>query len=158
MKHFQIGTGHARSAGMLFTRLMLGIIIFWQGSGKIFTWTVPKVYTMFFKDFERTFLPQWLIWSTAYFTSYVEFLGGFLLIIGLFRKYALVLLGTCLIIVAFGHGLMEPIWNLEHIFPRSIFFLILVMAPQEWDTLNVDALLAKYKKNLKSPLGSSAPV
>ena len=30
-----------------------------QGFGKIFKFTVPKVYDMFFKDFETTFLPKW---------------------------------------------------------------------------------------------------
>jgi len=71
--------------------------------GKIFTYTVPKVYNMFFKDFETTFLPKWLIWATAYYTSYVEMIGGFLLIIGLFKKYAMYLLAVALLIVSFGH-------------------------------------------------------
>jgi uncharacterized membrane protein YphA (DoxX/SURF4 family) len=104
-----------QSHGMFFIRALLGIIFFMQGYGKIFTIGVGNVYSMFFKDFENTFLPKLLIVSTAYYTSYVEMIGGFLLIIGLFRKYAMYLLAIDLLIVSFGHGLMEPIWDLSHV-------------------------------------------
>ena len=95
----------SRAVAVLFARALLGIIFLMQGYGKVFTFTVPKVYDMFFKDFEKTFLPKWLIWGTAYYTSYVELICGFLLIIGLFRKYALCLLAVDLLVVSFGHGL-----------------------------------------------------
>ena len=83
-----------RNAGMFFIRVLLGIIFFMQGYGKIFTMGIHKVYESFFKDFENTVLPKWLIVSTAYYTSYVELIGGFLLIAGLFRKFAMYLLAT----------------------------------------------------------------
>ena len=114
-----------------------------QGYGKIFIYTVPKVYNMFFKDFEATFLPKWLIWCTAYYTSYVELICGFLLIMGLFRKYALYFLGVDLLIVSFGHGILEPIWDLQHVIPRAILLITLLLVPQQWDQWNAEALLAK---------------
>ncbi len=131
----------SRAAAMLFTRALLGIIFMMQGYGKVFTYTVPKLYNMFFKDFEKTFLPKWLIWATAYYTSYVEMICGFLLIIGLFRKYALYLLGVDLLLVSFGHGLMEPIWDLQHVIPRAILFITILLVPGQWDRWNVDELL-----------------
>ena len=133
----------SRAAGIFFTRALLGIILIMQGYGKIFTYTVPKVYNMFFKDFEATFLPKWLIWCTAYCTSYVELICGFLLIIGLFREYALYFLGVDLLIVSFGHGILEPIWDLQHVIPRAILLITLLLTPQQWDQWNVDALFAK---------------
>ena len=129
--------------GIFFIRLLLGIIFLMQGYGKIFTIGVPGVYEMFFKVFENTFLPKWLILSTAYYTSYVEMIGGFLLIIGLFRKYAMYLLAVDLLIVSFGHGLMEPIWDLSHVIPRAILLAALFLLPQEWDKWNVDSLIKK---------------
>ena len=81
---------------------------------------VAQVYERFFKEFESTILPKWLIVSTAYYTSYVELIGGFLLIIGLFRKQAIYLLALDLLIVSFGHGFMEPIWDLSHVIPRAV--------------------------------------
>ena len=112
-----------------------------QGYGKIFMFTVPKLYNMFFAPFERTFLPGWLIWGTAYYTTYVELICGFLLIIGLFRKYALYLLAIDLLIVSFGHGLLEPIWDLQHVMPRAILLIVILVAPMEWDRWNLDELL-----------------
>ena len=116
-----------------------------QGYGKVFTFTVPKVYDMFFKVFEATWLPKWLIWGTAYYTSYAELICGFLLIIGLFRKYALYLLGIDLLIVSYGHGLMEPIWDLQHVIPRAILLIILLMVPEEWDRWHADIVLKNIK-------------
>src|SRR6266487_2601662 len=133
----------AKAAGILFTRMLPGIIFFMQGFGKIFTYTVPKVYNMFFKDFETTFLPKWLIWATAYYTSYVEMIGGFLLIIGLFKKYAMYLPAVDLLIVSFGHGLMEPIWDLSHVMPRAILLITLFFVPREWDRWHADKLFKK---------------
>jgi uncharacterized membrane protein YphA (DoxX/SURF4 family) len=130
-----------RAAGMLFIRALLGIIFFMQGWGKVFTWTIPKVYAMFFRDFEKSFLPKWVIWATAYYTSWVELLGGLLLIIGLFKKYAIFLLAFDLLIVSFGHGLMETIWDLQHVFPRAALLILLMLLPQHWDRWNADSLM-----------------
>ena len=133
----------SRAAGIFFTRALLGIIFFMQGFGKVFTFTVPKVYELFFKDFENTFLPRWLIWGAAYYTSYVEMVCGFLLIIGLFRKWAMYLLCADLLVVSFGHGLMEPIWDLSHVMPRAILLITLLLVPQEWDLWNGDRILKR---------------
>jgi len=131
----------SKAFAVLFTRALLGIILIMQGYGKIFTYTIPVVYRMFFKDFEKTFLPNWLIWATAYYTSYVELICGFLLIAGLFRKYALYLLGTDLLIVSFGHGLLEPIWDLQHVIPRAALLIAILVLPSQWDRWNLDNLL-----------------
>ena len=136
-------TSETRAAGIFFTRALLGIIFLMQGYGKIFTFTVPKLYDMFFKDFESTFLPKWLIWFTAYYTSYVEMICGLLLLVGLFRKYALYLLCIDLLMVSYGHGLMEPIWDLQHVTPRAILLIALLLAPQEWDQWNADRLIKR---------------
>jgi uncharacterized membrane protein YphA (DoxX/SURF4 family) len=132
--------GASRAAGILFIRALLGIIFLMQGFGKVFTFGVPKVYGMFFKDFRATFLPNWVIWATAYYTSYVELICGFLLLIGLFRKCCLYLLAIDLVVVSFGHGLLEPIWDLSHVMPRAILLAALLLLPAEWDRWNVDRL------------------
>jgi putative oxidoreductase len=85
-----------------------------------------------------------MIWCTAYYTSYTELICGFLLIIGLFRKYTLYLLAIDLLIVSFGHGLMEHIWDLQHVMPRAILLIILLLVPQEWDLWHADIVFKKY--------------
>lgn len=135
-------TSSLRASGLLFTRALLGVIFLMQGFGKIFTFTVPVVYSKFFKDFEATFLPKWLIWATAYYTSYIELIGGLFLIFGLFRQWTLYLLAIDLVVVAFGHGLLEPIWDLSHVMPRTLLLLVLFFLPAEWDRYRVPILLS----------------
>ena len=136
----------SRAAAVLFARALLGTIFMMQGYGKIFTYTVSKVYDLFFRDFEKTFLPKWLIVTTAYYTSYVELICGFLLIIGLFKKCAAYLLAIDLFIVSFGHGLLEPIWDLQHVIPRAILLLITLLIPSQWDKWNADVLYQAANK------------
>jgi uncharacterized membrane protein YphA (DoxX/SURF4 family) len=131
-----------RAAGLLFLRLLLGVIFLMQGYGKIFTIGVGKLYGMFFASYEAM-LPKWLLWSTAYYTSYIELIGGALLIVGLCRRRVLYLLALCLVIVSFGHGLAEPIWDLQHLFPRAVLLGALLLLPAEWDRWCADGLLRK---------------
>jgi len=130
-----------RPAGMLFVRVLLGLIFFMQGYGKIFTMGVSNVYDRFFKEFETTIIPKWMILATAYYTSWVEFLCGFLLITGLFRTAAMFILALDLLIVSFGHGLMEPIWDLSHVIPRAILLSALFLLPADWDDWRADKWL-----------------
>jgi putative oxidoreductase len=127
-------------------RLVLGFIFLMQGFGKVFTWGVEKVYHMdFFYDTYKDLLPEVVIRATAYYTSYVELIAGFLVVIGLKRDYALYALASVLVIVTFGHGLAEPIWDLSHVMPRTILLVALLILPEEWDKFTLDHLL-KYKK------------
>ena len=87
----------SRSAGLFFLRTLLGLIFLMQGFGKVFTWGVSGVYQNAFGGFENTWIPEFLLQATAYFTSYAELLGGLLLVLGLFRHTAYLLLGLVLL-------------------------------------------------------------
>ena len=127
-------------------RLVLGFIFFMQGFGKVFTWGIDKVYHMdFFYDTYKDLLPGPVILFTAYYTSYVELIGGFLVVIGLKRDYALYALASVLVIVTFGHGLAEPIWDLSHVMPRTILLVALLLLPSQWDVFSLDHLIAKRR-------------
>lgn len=136
-----------RIAGVFILRVILGLIFFMQGMGKVFKTGVQAIYENFFLgQFKDTFLPEFILKLTAYYTSYIEMICGFLLIIGLFRNYALYLLGSVLIIVSFGHGLVEPIWDLHHVIFRTILLVSLLLLPSEWDKLTADSLILRFKK------------
>jgi putative oxidoreductase len=134
---------------MLFLRCLLGVIFFWQGYGKCFDFGVENVYHNFFVSgmgLDQTFLPTWLLKATAYFTSFAELVGGALLILGFMRSYVYAMLGLVLLIVAFGHGVVEPIWDLQHVLFRAMLLLPLFFLPREWDRWNLDSLLFNSKK------------
>ena len=52
---------------------------------------------------------------------------------------------SVLVIVTFGHGLAEPIWNLSHVFPRTILLIALLILPREWDKISLDSILNSNK-------------
>ena len=125
-------------------RLILGLIFLMQGYGKVFNYGVENLYQMdFFHGTYKDLLPDFITRATAYFTSYAELIAGFLLTIGLFRDYALYTLGLVLVIVTFGHGLAEPIWDLSHVMYRTMLLLALLFLPKAWDKYSVDTLIGK---------------
>ena len=93
-----------------FARVLLGVIFLMQGIGKVFTWGLDGVYNSF-KPYEETFLPKFLVVFSAYYTSYVELIGGALLVIGLFKNYTLYALASVLLIVSFDHELTYASWG-----------------------------------------------
>ena len=122
-----------------------------QGFGKIFTWGVENVYNAdFFYGTYKDLLPDFIIHGTAYYTSYIELIGGLLLIVGLKTNYALYALASVLVIVTFGHGLAEPIWDLSHVMYRTILLATLLILPSEWDRFSIDHYIKKRPaSNLK---------
>ena len=128
---------------LLFARVLLGLIFGMQGLGKVFSIGVSNIYNGGFKSYEETFLPTFILKFAAYFTSYAEFVCGFLLILGLFRKQNYYILGTVLLIVSFGHGLQSPIWDLQHVMYRSILLIFLMMVPLKRDKFSLDHILFK---------------
>ena len=135
-----------KSIAVLTLRMVLGLIFLMQGFGKVFTWGVENVFKQdFFYGAYKDLLPDYLIYGTAYYTSYVELIGGFLLVIGLKSNYALYALASVLIVVTFGHGLAEPIWGLSHVVFRTVLLVALLLLPKEWDRFSVDHLILKKK-------------
>lgn len=133
-----------KSIAVLTIRLVLGLIFLLQGYGKVFKFGVDNVYKNFFREKYVDLLPDFLLQATAYYTSYIELIGGFLLVIGLFRDYALYALASVLVIVSFGHGLAEPIWDLSHVVYRLILLVALLLLPKAWDRFSVSSF---FKKN-----------
>ena len=134
-----------RSIGMLTIRLVLGFIFLMQGIGKVFKWGLENVYQNNFVDY-NTYFSTWFHYAVAYYTSYVELIGGVLLILGLWRDYALYALASVLVIVTFGHGLATPIWNMEHVIFRLILLVTILTLPKEWDIYRADNYLNKKRK------------
>jgi len=139
-----------KSIAVLTIRLILGFIFLMQGIGKVFKWGVENVYNMdFFYGTYKDLLPDFIIHATAYYTSYIELIAGLLVVVGLKRDYALYLLASVLVIVTFGHGLAEPIWNLSHVMYRTILLVTLLILPREWDKFSIDNIINNYSSASK---------
>lgn len=135
-----------RSVGVFTLRLLLGLLFLMQGYGKVFIFGVEQVYQNYFLAQYQDVLPLNVLRITAYYTSYAEIISGLLLLMGWKKNLAYYLLASVLIIVSFGHGLAEPIWNTQHVFVRAVFLIALLIIPNEWDKFSLDYWIKKLSK------------
>ncbi len=133
-----------QQVAVLIMRLLLGFIFFFQGFGKVFKFGLENVYKNFFLSSYSGLLPDFLLIFTAYYTSLVELVAGFFLILGYKRDYALYALASVLVIVTIGHGLKDPIWDLSHVMYRAILLLSLLLLPKGLDIFSIDGYI-NYK-------------
>jgi putative oxidoreductase len=131
------------SAATLIARLFLGALFFIQGYDKVIRIKMPGLVQTFRTELGRSSVPDWILIPAAWYTSYAEFIGGFLLITGLFKSYVLFALGLDLVLVAIAMGMVQPMWNMEFVFPRLLLLLFLLIIPQGYDYISLDFLLKK---------------
>lgn len=124
-------------------RVFLGFLFFFQGYDAVFRVKIRNVIGVYEEDFSKKGIPRFLTFCATWFTTCTELICGALLILGLFECAALYLLGINLIIAAIGFGINTPMWDTRHVFPRLILILILLVIPQNWNTLSLDYLFFK---------------
>jgi len=129
----------------LLTRVLLGILFFIQGYDKIFNIKIVNVIETIRPAYHKMKLPGFIIVLSAWFTSYIEFTCGLLLIVGLLKYFSLYLLGIDLIIVSFGMSMINSVWNMELVFPRFLLLLFLLIYPAEYDVITLQHFLAHFK-------------
>lgn len=122
-------------------RVILGVLFFFQGYDKIFNVKMSGVISFFKEEARNKPFPGFLMTPSAYLTSYVEFIAGGLLILGLFKTWSLYLLGLDLILVCGAFSMLKPMWDMSYLFPRLILLAILLYLPAEWDVLTLDYFL-----------------
>src|SRR5574343_645983 len=84
----------------LILRLFCGVIFLFQGYDKLFKVKISGVIDAFRFEAQQKNIPSFALSLMAYYTSYCEFIGGLLLIVGLFKNYALLALGLDMVLVA----------------------------------------------------------
>jgi uncharacterized membrane protein YphA (DoxX/SURF4 family) len=135
-----------RGWAVLFARLVLGLIFFMAGIGKVFQLGPVEHARKYFLPFADTFLPVWSLWFVGVTVPFVELIAGGLLIVGLRTREALIALGAVLVVVTFGHLLHEPLFNFSgHVIPRLALLLFLLWVPREQDRFSLDFFLARRK-------------
>jgi putative oxidoreductase len=119
-------------------RLILGILFFFQGYDKVFRVRMPGVIEFFRVESNHRRIPDFVLRLSAYLTSYIELLGGLMLILGLFKTWALYLLGFDLILVSAAFSLLKPMWDMQLLFPRLVLLAALLYFPPGWDLISLD--------------------
>ncbi len=129
---------HLHSVLALLPRVFLGMLFLFQGYDAVFRVKVSGVIGAFDDALTAKGIPIGIIRLGAYFTSYVQLIGGAFLIIGFLKYYVLYFLGLDLLLATFAFGLLKPMWDLGHVFPRMALLLFLLMIPPFWDVFSVD--------------------
>jgi uncharacterized membrane protein YphA (DoxX/SURF4 family) len=102
---------------------------------------------LFLEAYADTWIPMALLWATGLSIPVVELVAGTLVIVGFRTREALIALGFILLIVTYGHTLIEPLFSTQgHIFPRGLFLLAALALPAEEDRLSVDSWLGGRRR------------
>lgn len=137
---------HVREMDAAFmARVFLGLLFFLQGYDKVFRIGVKEVIRTIHEPLSSKGVPSIFSNMGAYITSYIELICGALLIIGFVKYYCLYLLGFDLLFAAFAFGIVEPVWDMKHIFPRLVLLLFLMIIPSQWDVISVDYVWSLIK-------------
>jgi putative oxidoreductase len=122
----------------LLVRVFTGLLFLFQGYDKVFNIGIKNCIQTFRNDYEKINLPYGLLRFVVVFTSYSELIGGGLLILGLFYTYSLIFLGLDLIIVAIAFGMVQPMWDTRHAFPRFLLIILNMFVLTHFYKLTLD--------------------
>lgn len=127
----------------LFARAMVGMLFLMAGYWKCFELTPTGHARQFFLEgYQETWIPTFLLWGLGLAIPVVELVAGALLVVGFRTRDALVTIGFILILVTYGHALVEPLYSIQgHILPRGLLMIIALVLPESEDRLTLDHFL-----------------
>lgn len=137
-----------RAWAIFIARAILGIVFFVAGVYKVFLWgPVEHARVLFVIPYAQTFLPVWSLWATGTVVPVIELITGGLVLAGLWTRPSLFALAGILMLVTFGHLLVQPSESINaFILPRSALLLIVLVLPRNADRFSLDYLLKSRKR------------
>lgn len=134
-----------RSWAILIARAILGLIFGMAGAWKVFDLgPIEHARKLFVVPYAHTFVPVWALWATGTVIPFIELVAGVLVFVGLWKRAALLSLGAVLVIVTFGHLVLDPLYEFHtHVIPRVILLLFVLTMPSADDWLALDAVIAR---------------
>lgn len=139
----------SRTWAIFFARIILGLIFFMAGVWKV-VHLGPQEHArrLFVEPYAQTFLPTWSLWAMGIAIPVVELIAGGLLLVGWHTRGALLALGGVLVIVTFGHLLLEPLYEFHsHVIPRAALLLFVLVMPHDDDHASIDHWLAVRRRS-----------
>lgn len=138
-------------------RVVLGLIFGMAGFHKCFVMTpVGHAQRLFITPYAETWIPVWLLWVTGVTIPVVELIAGWLLVAGWRVRESLVALGLVLIVVTYGHLLLEPLYSFSgHVIPRVALLVFVAMSAPKDDWLSADYWIASRRSRRTAPHGGA---
>jgi len=124
----------------LIVRVFTGLLFLFQGYDKVFKVGIKGCVEAFKVETDKIRIPDFLLTAVIVFTSFTEFFGGMFLILGFLYKYTLVFLVMDLIIVSIAFGMIQPMWDTKHAFPRFLLIVLNMFVLIQFDKFTLDHL------------------
>tara|TARA_R110002111_G_scaffold144066_1_gene210224 strand:+ start:256 stop:678 length:423 start_codon:yes stop_codon:yes gene_type:complete len=128
----------------LMLRVILGSLFFFQAYDKIVRIGLEENFQIYREACESKKVPLWFMKISVFLSSYIELIGGFLLIVGLFKSYTMLFLGIDLMMVSIGFGYLQGLWDMRHVFPRIVLLSLLYLIPEGQDLWSIESLLSDF--------------
>ncbi len=125
----------------LIARVALGCLFFFQAYVKVFRLRLENVHDEVHSGTKEAGIPSWFSRLSVYATSYLELIGGALLVLGLFTTPLLYVFGAHLVLLFIAFGYLDGIWDVKHVLPRFILLLLLLLLPADENIFSLDGLL-----------------
>lgn len=122
---------------IVFVRVVLGILFFFQAYDKIFVAGLKEFTRNVTKGTQRSGIPLTFVRFSTHLSSYIELIGALFLILGLFLPWVYLILAINLIMVVLGFSYLQPLWDMKHVFPRLAMLVFLMFTPQEMDVFSL---------------------
>ncbi len=129
------------------SRWIVGFLFLMPGWTKMFTMgPIAFARRVFVEGYAETWIPKVLLWIAGLPVPFIELIGGFLLILGLWTQRVCLLLGLLLVMVNYGHLLKDPFYDVTtHVMPRLLLLFIILIIPPEEDRFSLHALWKRWR-------------
>ena len=137
-----------RSCAIFVARTILGVVFFVAGIYKTFMYgPLEHARVLFVGPYADTFLPVWALWATGTVVPIVELLAGGLVLVGFWTRPALLALAGVLVLVSFGHLLVQPATSIiPFILTRSSLLLVVLLSPAEADRFSLTYVVSGFRR------------
>jgi uncharacterized membrane protein YphA (DoxX/SURF4 family) len=147
---------NARAFGIFTVRALLGLVFLTAGLNKVFlVGPLEHARLYFVEPFTATFLPVWGLWASGTVIPILELAAGALVLVGLWRGPALLVLAGILVFVMFGHLVAVPTFvATAAVLPRTGLLIALLLVPEAADRYSID--VAQRSHRTGAPEGARA--
>ena len=125
-------------------RVILGTLLFFQSYEILVRIGMTETCNTVYEGTREKKIPDWFSKISVYFSTYIQLIGGGLLILGLFTPIVMIIIGINLIMVCIGFSYLKGIWDMKHVFPRLVLLIILFLIYSDLDVLSLDYFLGDF--------------
>lgn len=121
-----------------FIRILAGVLFLFQGYDKIVNIGLEATRDTIENSLTRKRIPSSMVSLIVAYTSWIELIGGVLLITGLFTYPAIYLLCINILIVTVGFSMVKAMWENTQVYVRLILLIFLLLVPSSWNEFSID--------------------